>query len=93
MKSITITKERGERWDFKFDGEVNRRDLNKIMRLLPKRFNLRNRKRRIEKLKDERLIREKQEQPKLTKEERTAKDLEAARKLDKKTASPQDTKE
>jgi len=52
-KGIVIQKKEGQ-WEFKFIGHINMRDMNKIFRLLPRRFAQLRRKRSLETMKNRR---------------------------------------
>lgn len=51
-KSVTIVKEKGQKWVVEFIGRISRRDLNQLRRLLPVEYARKSRKRQLKRMQD-----------------------------------------
>ena len=53
-KSVTIVKEKGQKWVVEFIGRISRRDLNQLRRLLPVEYARKSRRRQLKRMQEER---------------------------------------
>lgn len=53
-KSVTIVKEKGQKWVVEFNGRISRRDLNQLRRLLPVEYARKARRKQLKRLQAER---------------------------------------